>query len=507
MSDNEKGAHTSAPSPEASFSLSTSALCAATISYAILPYIAYGFVGLAFITGAVFLFKKDKSSIPDYWWRILFPMLPFFFAGVLFLAVGDPAATHLGLMLAIGSPILSVAFSRTPVTDKRGALLYSIFIAAILTLWMGLQNEEWSADATWRILDSIPTEILVLYLLFYFFDRHLYYIPRIFLVLCIRFSLSRLSALIVLLLLTLFWLIPIVLLIYFGHTLFLLAILPLLLLPHLYSWVNYFRSNITRFTLWVIVTVVFLFGLSYVAHLLDTFYTPQYRPATPYELTTANGRPYTHDTTTNAFRNGYYYDIYVCRQELEHEWPRYSGVALNTEYAPGHTVYDALCRYLASDGHRRDSVGLTFLESADIAAIERGATSKELRDRGTLYWAIWNELEGIETARQNGNVKDAPILLAWNSVVEGDTSIESPIGIIASARRWGVLPVAFFVLAVVGSLVFIAIRYKRKQAGHFLYIFLLASLCGYSTFTVHGMFFLMIAVWWTIRYQRPPKAT
>ena len=95
-------------------SLSTAAICAAAIAYPISSYIAYFFVAIALLTGCFFLFGGDKRTIPDYWWRLLFPMLPFLISGLLFLTVGDIGATHLGLILVIGSPLFSIAFSSTP---------------------------------------------------------------------------------------------------------------------------------------------------------------------------------------------------------------------------------------------------------------------------------------------------------------------------------------------------------------------------------------------------------
>ncbi len=485
-------------------SLSSAALCAATIAYPISQYIAYFFVAIALLTGGIFLVAGDKRTISDYWWRLLFPMLPFLLSGIIFLTVKDVSATHLGLFLVIGSPLLSLAFSRTPYADQRNSILYSLFIASILTLWLGLRNSEWN-NSIWSMLDTLPAEMLILYLLLYFFGKHLYFSLRLFLLLCLRFSLSRFTALATVLFFTLLWLAMFVGLFYFGHTLFLLAIFPFLLLPHLYRGISYFRSIITRLSLWVIFTIAFLFGVSFVAHLIDDFYTPQYQPQQPYDLTTANGRLYTNDTTTRSYQQGYYHDIYVCREEIEREWPRYSGIALTTEYAPGRTVYDALCWYLASDGHRRDSVGLTFLEPTDVAAIERGATSSKLRDRGWLYWALWKELENAERAKLEGDAASSPLLLAWKAVVLGDQSIESPIGVIESSRRWGIVPVAFLVLSVVCSLLIIALKYKRRHAWHVLYLFLLVCVVGHSIFTVYGLFFLLITVWWALRYKRHPE--
>lgn len=486
-------------------SLSSAALCAATIAYPISQYIAYFFVAIALLTGGIFLFVGDKRTISDYWCRLLFPMLPFLLTGIIFLTVGDIATTHLGLLLVIGSPLLSLAFSRTPYADRRNSILYSLFIASILTLWLGLRNSEWSNDSIWAMLDTLPAEILVLYLWLYFFGKHLYFSPRLFLLLCLRFSFSYFTALATIFFFTLLWLVMFVVIFYFGHTLLLLALFPFIFFPHLYRGIAYFRNIITRLSLWVIFTIAFLFGVSYVAHLIDDFYTPQYQPQRPYDLVTANGCPYTNDTTTKAYQQGYYHDLYVCREELENEWPRYSGTPLATEYAPGHTVYDALCRYLASDGHRRDSVGLSFLEPADVVAIERGATNSKLRNRGRLYWAIWRELENAERAKLDGNVASSPLLLAWRSVVQRDKSIESPIGIVESARRWGVLPIAFLAFSVVGSLLVIALKYKRRHAWHVLYLFLLASIVGHGVFTVYSLFFLLITVWWALRYKRHPE--
>ena len=155
-------------------SLSSAALCAATIAYPISQYIAYFFVAIALLTGGIFLVAGDKRTISDYWWRLLFPMLPFLLSGIIFLTVKDVSATHLGLFLVIGSPLLSLAFSRTPYADQRNSILYSLFIASILTLWLGLRNSEWN-NSIWSMLDTLPAEMLILYLLLYFFGKHLYF--------------------------------------------------------------------------------------------------------------------------------------------------------------------------------------------------------------------------------------------------------------------------------------------------------------------------------------------
>lgn len=490
------------PNEQIYLSVHTALISFGTIVYPLSQYVGYFFVAIAFLLGLFYLMSKRLSlHSTDYRERLVFPMIPMLGAGLLFLLGGDTGAWHLGLFLVIGGGVLSVAFSRTSLRDQRGFLLYSFLIASLLTLGFGVRNTEWAADNIWNTLDTVPFELLLLYILFYFFGDFLRGLPFIFVVCCLRFRLRRSWAIILCLALLAAWIGGFVLLFHVGHTLLLLLLLPLLLAPHLFRWINFFRGVVIRLSLWVVTAVLFLYGISFLGHVIDDFYSPQYAPPQPYEAFTANGRPYTHDTLSVAYQNGQYHTIYVCQEELEREWSRYSGLPLKTQRVYDEPLYDALCAYLASAGHRRDSVGMTFLSSQDIKAIERGATNVRQRGRGWLYWALWAELEHAERVKSGQSEERSMLYEAYRAIKERNYA-GHPVGVVAAYGRWGAIPVLFFVLSVIGSLLWIGIKYRRPHAWHVLYLVVLSLLVGHGLFTLYGLFYLLLGIWWSLRYKK-----
>lgn len=493
---------TTVPTEHLYLSVTTAAICLGAIAYPLSQYIGYFFIVLAFLSGILyFVSQRMVRESTEYRERLFFPMLPLLGSGLLFLLGGDTGAYRLGIFLAVGSGVLSVAFIRTSLRDQRGFLLYSFLIASLLTLWVGTRNAEWASDDVWNSLDTVPFEVLLLYALFYFFGDFLRSLPFIFVLFCLRFRLRRLTSVLLCLLLLALWGGIFTLLFYIGHTLLLLFLLPLLLAPHLFRWIKFFRGMIVRLTLWVIASVLFLYALSFVAHFIDDYYTPQYKPPSPYEQLTVNGRPYTHDTLSFAYQHGQYSTLYVCKEELEQEWSRYSGKPLNTQVGHGETLYEALCSYLASGGHRRDSVGMTFLSADDIDAIERGATSLKLQKRGWFYWTLWQELEHAERVKSGRREELSLLYESYRALTERDYTTY-PVGVIAAYKRWGAIPVLFFVVSVIGVLLWIGVKYRRSHAWHVLYLVLLFLFIGHGLFTIYGFFYLLLGIWWSIRYKK-----
>lgn len=494
---------TTFPTERLYLSVATAAISLGAIVYPLSQYVGYFFIAIAFFSGLLyFLSKRLSLRTADYRARLAFPMLPMCGAGVLFLLGGDAGAWHLGWFLAIGSGVLSIAFSRTSLRDQRGFLLYSFLIASVLTLWLGGRNSEWAYDDVWNTLNTVPFEMLLIYVLFHFFGDFLRSLPFIFVITCLRFGFRRGTAAAICLLLLGVWFGVFVLLFYVGHTLLLLFLLPLLLAPHLFRWINFFRGVVTRLSLWVVAVVLFLYGVSFLGHFIDDFYSPQYAPPKPYEALTAGGCAYTHDTLSAAYQNGQYYTVYVCEEELRREWSRYSGMPLNTQFPPyGETLYDGLCAYLASAGHRRDSVGMTFLSSADIDALEHGATSVKQRGRSWFYQMLWHELAHAERVRSGKSEDQSLLYESYRALKERDYAA-LPIGVVAAYNRWGAIPVVFFVISVLGSLLWIGIKYRRSHAWHVLYLVVLSFLVGHGLFTLYGFFYLLLGIWWSVRYKK-----
>ncbi len=482
-------------------SFASAAIALAIILFPLSDYVAYASIALAIFSGIYFLIAGNKDWIESYWQRLLLPFLPFFISSILLLSSNSIGGQRIGLFLLIGSSLLSLAFSRTSHEEQRGGLLYSFLIAFILTIWRGVRDYIWSADPYWQTFDSLPFEISTLFILLYLFGNFLFYAPRIFLLLCIQFNLSRTLVAFLFILLTCIWVFFFILLFKYAHTLILLAIFPFIFIPHVRKWINYFRNLTTRLSLWVIVVIAFLFGVSFVAHLIDNYFSPQYKPSSPFETITANGRPYSHDTTTYAFLHGKYPDIYVSQEEIVNEWTRYSGIPLQKEFAPGRTIYFALCNYLASAGYRRDSIGLSNLSQEDIEAIEMGATDIHLKRRGWLYWKLWRELEDLDYARASGNITNSYLLMGWLSISQADTQLTPPIGFIAASRRWGLPFILFFIGSILAVLIYAGWRKKHQHAWAVLSLFLIAITFGHGAFTRFGMFYIMMSVWWATHFS------
>ncbi len=178
-----------------------------------------------------------------------------------------------------------------------------------------------------------------------------------------------------------------------------LRVLLLLLLLTLPLWVRAIRripNDIGRVSVWVVIVCVFLGLISYTSHVVDTFFAYPEELHYPLDSVTRNGNPYRHDTASLRCENGRRVDIYVCEDELRREWHKRSCVPYDSVFSANRTAGECLIRYLTSMAHRRDSVGMAFLQPEDIGAIEAGVYNAHLRGRGPLYWYIWGELQGVE---------------------------------------------------------------------------------------------------------------
>jgi O-antigen ligase len=120
------------------------------------------------------------------------------------------------------------------------------------------------------------------------------------------------------------------------------------------------------------------------------------------ETHTVNGNLYSHDTTTGVVENGHYIDLYVCEPELRREWNRISNIGYDSMDMYGQPVRSTLSRYLTSLGLRKDSAGLSLLDTADIRAIESGITNYKFNKNGRLFRRIYETVWEIHVFGRTG---------------------------------------------------------------------------------------------------------
>lgn len=89
----------------------------------------------------------------------------------------------------------------------------------------------------------------------------------------------------------------------------------------------------------------------------------------------AGGERYYHDRIRPQQENGHPVWVYIADGELERGWERRSDIGFHSTDRAGGPLRTTLVRYLASQGLRKDSVGLQALTAEDVHRIEDGITS------------------------------------------------------------------------------------------------------------------------------------
>ena len=123
------------------------------------------------------------------------------------------------------------------------------------------------------------------------------------------------------------------------------------------------------------------------------------------EKLTANGNPYTHNTTTGILENGYYIDIYLCEPELKQEWNKISSIPYDRLDIKGQPISATIKRYLTSLGLRKDSAALSRLNATDIQHIEKGLANYKFHDDPGVYQRFYETLWEIHILARAGFVQ------------------------------------------------------------------------------------------------------
>lgn len=89
---------------------------------------------------------------------------------------------------------------------------------------------------------------------------------------------------------------------------------------------------------------------------------------------TANGEPYTFDTTNPQRENGEHVWAWIALEETQAAWQQRSQVPFDGKDALGHPLRSTLLRYLSAMHLRKDGAGVMALSDADVQRIEAGTT-------------------------------------------------------------------------------------------------------------------------------------
>ena len=179
-----------------------------------------------------------------------------------------------------------------------------------------------------------------------------------------------------------------------------------------FTWYYYKSSGtIKRF-------VLLTFGLSFLfilisifMHKVDRFYTRNLIDVKNLPEKTQNGNPYQHDTLRLVYENGNLLYINICYSELTNEWNKRSKSNFDGQTKNGQPISQTLIRYLTSLGLTKDSVGVSKLDTLDVALIESGATSILYKNKGfgldlKLYQILWE----LESYRNEGSIGHSSIV-------------------------------------------------------------------------------------------------
>ena len=146
------------------------------------------------------------------------------------------------------------------------------------------------------------------------------------------------------------------------------------------------------------------------------YYHLQPLSSEPLEAYTANGTPYRH-CHDGLIENGNYIHLNVCEQELRQQWETLSDYPIDSLTPVGYSVYPALLRYLNGMGVTKDSLGMTHLTPADVAAIEKGIANPVYLQHGPrkMLYVLFYEYENYRCCHSVSNFSVLQRLELWKA--------------------------------------------------------------------------------------------
>ncbi|MBI5541756.1 MAG: O-antigen ligase family protein [Bacteroidia bacterium] len=105
---------------------------------------------------------------------------------------------------------------------------------------------------------------------------------------------------------------------------------------------------------------------------------------------TESGKYYTFVPDAKSVENGKLVWIYVCENELMSEWQKRSKIDYFDKDRNGNDLRFTLIRFLTSKGLRKDSAGISRLNSEEINAIENGVPNYLFLSEWKIYPIVYN---------------------------------------------------------------------------------------------------------------------
>ncbi len=122
-------------------------------------------------------------------------------------------------------------------------------------------------------------------------------------------------------------------------------------------------------------------------------YTLDQQSENAVDFQTKRGNDYEHQPDSYQIENGNYIGLNICRKELREEWNKRSKLDFDGNDLQGQELSMTLIRYLNSKGLRKDADGMSALDKADIANVEKGIANAEFAKKYSLkkriYKLIW----------------------------------------------------------------------------------------------------------------------
>ncbi len=132
-----------------------------------------------------------------------------------------------------------------------------------------------------------------------------------------------------------------------------------------------------------------------------------------FNLITANGNEYWHQTHLRYKENGHRVWNYMCWKEIIKEWPQRSDIDIEGKDRLGQPIKYTAIRYMTSLGLKKDSAGVHQLSDSDIENIEKGITNHLDAKRSGISKRISQFFWTIDQYRWNNIANNSSNIQRW----------------------------------------------------------------------------------------------
>lgn len=176
----------------------------------------------------------------------------------------------------------------------------------------------------------------------------------------------------------------------------------------IFFWLIRVNNSVFRFWIITFFSAFILLIASYLAHEVNSFFNRNLVDFKNLPKVTKNGNPYTHDTINREYENSNLVWVNICSVELKQGWDRFCALYPSSKNKEFSNVEFGLIRYLTSKGLKKDSVGISKLDSIDFVLINNNVSSVIYREQKfgiypRLYQLLWEIDKYRNTNNPNGS--------------------------------------------------------------------------------------------------------